>query len=109
MKKLRLISYMTLEKFFLVGLFVCSCFRCETTNLFQGFVNELRVLDQLSHPNIIKIIGFVEDIENRIAWLVFPWEDNGNLRQFLRSGTWELPERVSLVCRGRIVMLWFQG
>ncbi|KIO19025.1 hypothetical protein M407DRAFT_31309, partial [Tulasnella calospora MUT 4182] len=32
-----------------------------------------------------------------IAWLVFPWEDNGNLREFLRSGTWEIPERVSLI------------
>ncbi|KIO19416.1 hypothetical protein M407DRAFT_30955 [Tulasnella calospora MUT 4182] len=64
---------------------------------FSGFVNELRLLEQLSHPNIVEIIGFVEDMDNHIAWLVFPWEDNGNLRQFLRSGTWELPERVSLI------------
>lgn len=61
------------------------------------FVNELRVLDKLSHPNIVELIGFVEDIKNRIAWLVFPWADNGNLREFLRSGKWEIPERVSLV------------
>lgn len=45
----------------------------------------------------MKIIGFVEDTERRIAWLVFPWEENGNLREFLRSGKWEFPERVSLV------------
>ncbi|KIO17802.1 hypothetical protein M407DRAFT_32524 [Tulasnella calospora MUT 4182] len=61
------------------------------------FVNELRLLDKLSHPNIAKIIGFVEDVEKSIAWLIFPWEDNGNLREFLRSGTWEIPERVSLI------------
>ncbi|KIO19028.1 hypothetical protein M407DRAFT_83309, partial [Tulasnella calospora MUT 4182] len=61
------------------------------------FVNELRLLDKLSHPNIAKIIGFVEDVEKSIAWLVFPWEDNGNLREFLRSATWEIPERVSLI------------
>ncbi|KAG8911102.1 hypothetical protein FRC00_007067, partial [Tulasnella sp. 408] len=78
-KKLRFISSMTEEKFF-----------C-------GFVNELRLLDRLSHPNIVKIIGFVEDMENRIVWLVFPWEDNGNLRKFLRSGMWDVPERVSLI------------
>ncbi|KAG9020861.1 hypothetical protein FS837_007806, partial [Tulasnella sp. UAMH 9824] len=78
-KKLRLINDMTEEK------------------RFCAFVNELRVLDKLSHPNIVEIIGFVEDVESRIAWLVFPWEENGNLRQFLRSGTWELPERVSLI------------
>lgn len=58
-------------------------------------------MDKLSHPNIVKILGFVEDIECRIAWLVFTWEDNGNLREFLRSGEWEIPERVSLVRRKR--------
>ncbi|KAG9029198.1 hypothetical protein FS837_003606, partial [Tulasnella sp. UAMH 9824] len=78
-KKLRLISDMTEESWF------------------SAFVNELCILDKLLHRNIVKIIGFVEDVESRIAWLVFPWEENGNLRQFLRSGTWELPERVSLI------------
>lgn len=61
-------------------------------------------MDKLSHPNIVEIIGFVEDVENHIAWLIFPWEENGNLREFLRSGKWEMPERVSLVgheCAGR--------
>lgn len=56
-------------------------------------------MDGLSHLNIVKIIGFVEDIEKRIYWLVFPWEANGNVREFLLSGEWELPERVSLVRR----------
>ncbi|KIO18468.1 hypothetical protein M407DRAFT_225548, partial [Tulasnella calospora MUT 4182] len=63
----------------------------------QTFANELHVLDGLDHPNIIKLAGFVEDIKNRIAWLVFPWEANGNVREFLLSGKWELPERVSLI------------
>lgn len=44
------------------------------------FVNELRLLAKLDCSNIVKIIGFVEDIKNRIGWLVFPWEENGNLR-----------------------------
>ncbi|KIO28290.1 hypothetical protein M407DRAFT_72016, partial [Tulasnella calospora MUT 4182] len=61
------------------------------------FANELRVLDGLDHPHIVKIIGFVEDMKKRIAWLVFPWEANGNVREFLLSGKWELPERVSLI------------
>lgn len=61
------------------------------------FVNELRVVDGLSHPNVVTIIGFVEDLKKRIYWLVFPWEANGNVREFLLSGEWELPERVSLI------------
>ncbi|KAG8913843.1 hypothetical protein FRC00_001475, partial [Tulasnella sp. 408] len=71
------------------------------------FVNELRLLDRMSHPHVVKILGFVEDIDNRIAWLIFPWEENGNLRKFLRSGKWEIPERVSLppVCHGDLKSL----
>ncbi|KIO16948.1 hypothetical protein M407DRAFT_51614, partial [Tulasnella calospora MUT 4182] len=57
---------------------------------------ELHVLDGLDHPNIIELVGFVEDMTKRMAWLVFPWEANGNVREFLLSGEWELPERVSL-------------
>ncbi|KAG8979853.1 hypothetical protein FRB90_007872 [Tulasnella sp. 427] len=61
------------------------------------FFNELHIMEQLSHPNIVKIIGFVEDIDTQVAWLVTPWEANGNLREFLRSGDWDMPERVSLI------------
>ncbi|KIO21742.1 hypothetical protein M407DRAFT_28668 [Tulasnella calospora MUT 4182] len=63
----------------------------------RTFANELHVLDGLDHANIIKLVGFVEDMTKRMAWLVFPWEANGNVREFLLSGKWELPERVSLV------------
>lgn len=94
---------MTEEKFLRVSLFSPPCApRKKPIVLFQTFVNELRLLDKLSHPNIAKIIGFVEDVEKSVAWLVSPWEDNGNLREFLRSGTWEIPERVSLVRRNHL-------
>ncbi|KIO24753.1 hypothetical protein M407DRAFT_25902 [Tulasnella calospora MUT 4182] len=61
-----------------------------------AFVHEIELVDGLCHDNIVKIIGFVEDIKNGIAWMVFSWEQNGNLREFVRSASWELPERVSL-------------
>ena len=51
----------------------------------------------LSHPNIVRFMGFVEDMEKGDAWIVIPWEANGNVREFLKSGEWEIPERVSLV------------
>ncbi|KIO29226.1 hypothetical protein M407DRAFT_21622 [Tulasnella calospora MUT 4182] len=78
-KKIRLSPGMTLEGFL------------------KAFVHELRVLDKLSHPHIAKIIGFVEDIQSGIAWMIFPWEAKGNIREFLSSGAWEIPERVSLI------------
>ena len=51
----------------------------------------------LSHPNIIEFIGFVEDIEKDDGWIVLPFEANGNVREFLASGEWDIPERISLV------------
>ncbi|KIO32381.1 hypothetical protein M407DRAFT_66796, partial [Tulasnella calospora MUT 4182] len=61
------------------------------------FANEVHVVDGLRHPHIVRLVGFVEDMKNRIAWLVFPWEANGNVREFLLNGEWEIPERVSLI------------
>lgn len=39
-------------------------------------------------------------MENDKAWVILPWESNGNVREFLASGEWEIPERVSLVSAG---------
>lgn len=58
---------------------------------------ELNLLRDFSHDNVVKIIGFVEDMNEGIAWMIFSWEMNGNLREFVRSADWELPERVSLI------------
>lgn len=63
----------------------------------QSFVNELSLMKDLSHPNIVKLVGFVENMEKGDAWMILPWEDNGNVREFLLSGEWDIPERISLV------------
>lgn len=52
----------------------------------------------MNDPHIVNLIGSVKDVKNGIAWLVFLLEANGNVREFLLSGQWEMPERVSLVC-----------
>ncbi|KIO20230.1 hypothetical protein M407DRAFT_81831, partial [Tulasnella calospora MUT 4182] len=57
---------------------------------------EAEVMARLSHENIIRLIGFVEDLHNGKAWFVLPWEANGNVSEFLATGEWEIPERVSL-------------
>ena len=51
----------------------------------------------LSHENIVELVGFVEDLEDGKAWIVLSWEPNGNVSEFLATGRWEIPERVSLV------------
>lgn len=64
---------------------------------FQSLIREIEILDLLSHPHVVKLEGFIENPSETAAWLVFPWEANGNVREFLSSGTWEIPERISLV------------
>ncbi|KIO22124.1 hypothetical protein M407DRAFT_28334 [Tulasnella calospora MUT 4182] len=68
------------------------------TNMARNeFLHEVEVLAVLSHKNIVQLIGFVEDLEKGIAWIVLSWAPNGNVGQFLANGDWEIPERVSLI------------
>lgn len=60
-------------------------------------LRESEFLVELSHENIVGFEGFVEDAFERETWLVFPWKENGNLRDFLASGEWEIPERLWLL------------
>ncbi|KIO23778.1 hypothetical protein M407DRAFT_26777 [Tulasnella calospora MUT 4182] len=63
----------------------------------NDFAREITFMIAISHPNIIQLIDFVEDIKNGDAWMVLPWEANGNVREFLQSGEWDIPERISLM------------
>ncbi|KAG9044914.1 hypothetical protein FS837_007321 [Tulasnella sp. UAMH 9824] len=60
-------------------------------------LREAGLLVKLFHENIIKLEGFVEDVSKEIIWLVFPWEDHGNLKDFVASHDWAVPERLSLI------------
>ncbi|KIO28997.1 hypothetical protein M407DRAFT_21898 [Tulasnella calospora MUT 4182] len=60
-------------------------------------LREAEVLVKLSHPNIIRLEGFVEDVSREVVSLVFPWEDNGTLKDFVALHDWEIPERISLI------------
>lgn len=63
----------------------------------QAFVREIGIVASIRHPNIVRLVGFVEDIQNGIAWMIFPWEANGNIREFLSLRQVTVPERISLV------------
>ncbi|KAG8977125.1 hypothetical protein FRB90_008900, partial [Tulasnella sp. 427] len=63
----------------------------------NAFVNELTIATDLLHPNVAEFIGFVEDFENGVAWMVLPLATHGNAREFLASGTYDIPERMYLI------------
>ncbi|KAG9042364.1 hypothetical protein FS837_010959 [Tulasnella sp. UAMH 9824] len=63
----------------------------------KEFVHEVELLAGLSHNNIVQLVGFVEDLKRHKAWIVLSWKPNGNVREFLASGKWEIPERISLI------------
>ncbi|KIO27239.1 hypothetical protein M407DRAFT_53258, partial [Tulasnella calospora MUT 4182] len=58
---------------------------------------EVGLLSQISHPNVIEFIGFVEELDSQIAWILTPMAMHGNVRNFLASGTWRLVHRISLL------------
>ncbi|KIO33792.1 hypothetical protein M407DRAFT_65257, partial [Tulasnella calospora MUT 4182] len=60
-------------------------------------LREAGILAELSHKNVIELKGFVEDLSEGRIWLIFPWEEHGNLKDFVASQDWEIPERISLI------------
>ncbi|KIO25795.1 hypothetical protein M407DRAFT_24852 [Tulasnella calospora MUT 4182] len=60
-------------------------------------IRESKFLSELDHPNIVELEGFVEVVSKSIIWLIFPWAQNGNLRDFVASVDWEIPETISLI------------
>ncbi|KAG8923055.1 hypothetical protein FRC01_013277 [Tulasnella sp. 417] len=64
----------------------------------RAFTKELLVWSSLkAHPGLAKFIGFYADFERSEAWLLSPWESNGNVTDFIRQRQLEVPEKLSLV------------
>ncbi|KIO23531.1 hypothetical protein M407DRAFT_51502, partial [Tulasnella calospora MUT 4182] len=64
----------------------------------QAFTREMLVWSRIqAHPGIAKFIGFYADFDNSKAWLLSPWEPNGNVSQFVAAQNLEVPEKLSLV------------
>lgn len=64
----------------------------------QPFVHEIAILSNLRHRNLIQFLGFVEDSNNGIAWIVLSWQAKGTLRDYIQSKDWGFTVRLSLVC-----------
>lgn len=76
--------------------------RCHDTTMdgdtfSKALASELNLLVDLSHPNIGKLTGFEQDLQNGIVWMFSTWEANGNLSEFLATRQWNIPERLSLI------------
>ncbi|KIO30611.1 hypothetical protein M407DRAFT_49710, partial [Tulasnella calospora MUT 4182] len=67
------------------------------TRMRQHFANELSLLSELSHDSVVALLGFVENAEDGIFWIVLSWEANGNIKEFVQSQDWVVPERISLI------------
>ncbi|KAG9036822.1 hypothetical protein FS837_001603 [Tulasnella sp. UAMH 9824] len=68
-----------------------------TAKSLARFAREIGIWKMMSHPNIVRLTGFVEAESGGVAWLVLRWERNGNLHEFIASADWEIPERISLI------------
>ena len=59
------------------------------------------------HPGIAKFLGFYADFRRSEAWLLSPWEANGNIGEFIRAHKLEIPERLSLVRSSKCLDSYF--
>ncbi|KIO19355.1 hypothetical protein M407DRAFT_36120, partial [Tulasnella calospora MUT 4182] len=42
---------------------------------------EVEMMAGLSHKNIVRFLGFIEDLANGKAWMIMSWESNGNVSE----------------------------
>ncbi|KIO27645.1 hypothetical protein M407DRAFT_23076 [Tulasnella calospora MUT 4182] len=64
----------------------------------RAFTREVLVWSALdAHPGIAKFLGFYADFKRSEAWLLSPWEPNGNVSEFIKLHSLEVPEKLSLV------------
>ncbi|KAG8913704.1 hypothetical protein FRC00_001796 [Tulasnella sp. 408] len=67
----------------------------------RPFPREMLVWATLpDHPGIAKFLGFC-DFTGSEAWLLSPWEPNGNVSQFIKAHELSVPQKLSLVRRLR--------
>lgn len=71
------------------------------TGLFKPkvLVLELRDLEGIKHDNILPLKGFClrNDVDRGLAWLVSPWEEEGNLAGYLKKAKPSQSVRLRLV------------
>ncbi|KAG9076707.1 hypothetical protein FS749_011480, partial [Ceratobasidium sp. UAMH 11750] len=53
------------------------------TEDWEDFVNEVRTISQVQHPNVLRFLGFANQNNEEIC-LVYPWMKNNNLNTYLR-------------------------
>lgn len=63
----------------------------------QALIRELRVWAPLTHPNILSVTGFHLADDHSQAWLISPWEEQGNLYTYLKNQELSRKELLSLV------------
>ncbi|KAG8994517.1 hypothetical protein FRB90_000407, partial [Tulasnella sp. 427] len=69
-----------------------------TPDLKRAFTKEILVWSGLGgHSGIAKFLGFYANLKHSDAWLISPWEPNGNISEFLAQHKLEIPEKLGLV------------
>ncbi|KAG8915787.1 hypothetical protein FRC00_013986 [Tulasnella sp. 408] len=69
------------------------------TRVKRAFTREMLVWSNVGeHPGIATFLGFYADFNRSEAWLLSSWEANGNVSEFVKEHTLEVPEKLSLIC-----------
>ena len=75
-----------------------------STSDLEDFFSESIIMKSFQHPNVLGLVGVVFDTPDDIPYLVLPFMENGNLKEYLQSkrkaatATDTLPEVKSSAC-----------
>ncbi|KIO29801.1 hypothetical protein M407DRAFT_226329 [Tulasnella calospora MUT 4182] len=67
-----------------------------TPKVKRAFTREMLVWSSLeAHPGIAKFLGFYADFKRSEAWLLSPWEQNGNVSEFIKAHNLEVYDTIN--------------
>ena len=63
-----------------------------TQSELEAFFEEIFVMKNFSHPNIVGLLGVCLDSEDGFPYIVMPFMSNGNLKEFLKRNRTHLTD-----------------
>jgi serine/threonine protein kinase len=98
-KNLRVLPADDFNKIRKVREYEICCAGCSFEYSVQQFCKEVILWNSLSHPNILKLVGVLEGIDQCDFSTISEWMEHGNIMEYIKDNRYGV-NRLALVCAG---------